>query len=199
MWNEIQMLDYIRKRLSPQRYQHVLGVRDAAVKLAETYGEDKEKAKLAALIHDCAKNMSDEDILSLVKSTGYTPDWIEEVAPQLLHGMAGAIIAKQEMGIEDSLILDAITYHTTGRRCMTLLDKIIYIADYIEPSRDFPTVEDLRREALVDLDRAMLMSLENTIKYVVNKGQLLHTNTIDARNSLLLSIGKGSAHNEKEI
>jgi predicted HD superfamily hydrolase involved in NAD metabolism len=196
MWNETQILNYIKERLSSKRCQHVIGVKDTAVKLAQTYGENTENAKLAALIHDCAKNMSDEEILSLVKSVGYSPDWIEQEEPQLLHGMAAAIIAKKDMGIEDGSILDAITFHTTGRTVMTLLDKIIYIADYIEPSRNFPTVEELRREAFTNLDRAMLMSLENTIKYIVDKKQLLHTNTVDARNYLQLTLMKGSANNE---
>lgn len=188
MWKESEIISYIKEKLPGKRFDHVLGVKEAAVRLAEIYGEDKEKAKLAALIHDCAKKMSDTEILKLVEEDGYTPDWIEKESPQLLHGRAAAVIAKKQMGISDNLILDAVTYHTTGKVEMSLLDKIVYIADYIEPGRDFPGVEELRKKAVKNIDKALLMALENTIKYVIEKKQLLHINTIDARNYLLLKL-----------
>lgn len=194
MWKEAQIITYLQDKLSVRRYEHVIGVKDTAVKLARTYGEDEEKALLAALLHDCAKNMVDSELLKLVKDYGYIPDKIEMQSPQLLHGRAAAIIAKNEMGIVDVSICDAVTYHTTGREGMALLEKIIYIADYIEPSRYFPGVEALRKESFTNLDRAMLMSLENTIKYIIDRGQLLHTNTIEARNYFLLEQLGGSSN-----
>ncbi|HCW04152.1 MAG TPA: phosphohydrolase [Clostridium sp.] len=193
MWKESEILNYLQDKLSVKRYKHVLGVRDTAVKLARTYGEDEEKALLAAILHDCAKNMGDLELIKLVKDHGYIPDKIELKAPQLLHGRAAAIVAKNEMGIVDSSICDAVTYHTTGREAMSSLEKIIYLADYIEPCRDFPGVEALRRESFINLDSAMLMSLENTIRYILDKGQLLHTNTIEARNYFLLKTSGGSS------
>ncbi|NLZ49634.1 MAG: HD domain-containing protein [Clostridiales bacterium] len=194
MWKEAEIINYIQDKLSPKRYNHVLGVRDTAVKLARTYGENEEKASLAALLHDCAKNMEDLALIKLVKNNGYIPDKVEMQAPQLLHGRVAAIIAKYEMGIGDSSIYDAVTYHTTGRERMSLLEKIIYIADYIEPSRDFPGVEALREESFINLDKAMLMSLENTIKHIIDRGQLLHPNTVEARNYFLLQLSGGSSN-----
>lgn len=188
MWKESQITAYVRERISEKRFAHVIGVRNTAVKLAEIYGEDREKAMLAGLIHDCAKNMGDEEILNIVKENGHEPDWIELNSPQLLHGMAAAIIAKQVMGVEDGPVLNAITCHTTGKANMTMLEKIIYVADYIEPSRNFPGVDELRKAAFTNMDSAMLLALDNTIRYVLERNQLLHTNTIDARNYILMKV-----------
>lgn len=182
MWSEEKIKDFIREKLEPDRFNHVLGVGDSAAKLAKHYNESIEKAVLAALIHDCAKNMGDEEILNIVESNGYAVDWVSKRNPQLLHGLAGAIIGKNEMGVENAEIFDAVRYHTTGRKNMGLLEKIIYLADYIELGRSFPGVEELRRLAFEDIDKAVLSSLDNTIKYVISRGQLLHTDTIDARN-----------------
>lgn len=185
MWREEEIEDYIRKRLEEDRFHHVLGVRDTAISLAEHYDCELEKAKFAALIHDCAKNMTDKEILDTIKSEGYDIDWVSERNPQLLHGLAGAIIGKNIMSVSDEDIFNSVKYHTTGRKKMSLLEKIIYLADYIEPGRKFPGVEDLRRLAFEDIDKALLSSLDNTIKYVISRGQLLHTDTIDARNYLI--------------
>ncbi|MDP4087657.1 MAG: bis(5'-nucleosyl)-tetraphosphatase (symmetrical) YqeK [Bacillota bacterium] len=193
MWKESMITKFVRERLSEKRFAHTIGVRNTAVKLAEIYGEDRERAMLAGLIHDCAKNMGDEEILSLVKESGYEPDWIEENSPQLLHGRAAAVIALREMGLEDEAVLNAVIYHTTGRTDMTTLEKIVYVADYIEPSRNFPGVDELRKAAFTNIDGAMLMALENTIRYVLEKHELLHTDTIDARNHMLIVMGGKSS------
>lgn len=194
MWKEAQIIDYLQEKLSVKRYEHVLGVRDTAIQLARTYGEDEEKASLAALLHDCAKNMTDLELIKLVKDNGYIPDKIEMQAPQLLHGRAAALLAKEQMAIEDITVFDAVTYHTTGREGMSLLEKIIYLADYIEPSRSFPGVEVIRKESFINIDMAMLMSLEKTIKYIIDRGQLLHPNTVEARNYFLLRILEGRSN-----
>lgn len=185
MWSEEQIKNYLKQNLRTKRYEHVLGVRDTAIKLAEHYKEDTEKARFAALIHDCAKNMSDDQIISIVKKHKIEIDDISKISPQLLHGTVAAIMAKEDMGIKDEDVLNAVTYHTTGRKNMSLLEKIIYIADYIEPSRNFQGVEDLRKAAFEDLDKALLKAFDNTIKFVVERGQLLHINTIEGRNHLL--------------
>lgn len=185
MWKEKEIEAYLRKRLEADRFQHVLGVRETAINLAKHYNGEVEKAKIAALIHDCAKNMTDREMLEIVKSEGYGVDWVCEHSPQLLHGLAGAIIGKNIMLINDEDIFAAVRYHTTGRKNMSLLEKVIYLADYIEAGRNFPGVEDLRRLAFEDIDKAILSSLDSTIGYVISKGQLLHTDTIDARNYLI--------------
>ena len=110
--------------------------------------------------------------------------------PSILHGLVGSIIAREVMGIKDEDILSAIRYHTTGRKNMSILEKIIYIADYIEPLRKFNGVEELRSLSKMNLDEAVIQSLENTIKYVISQNGLLHTDTIDARNYLLIKCGR---------
>lgn len=188
MWKEVQITNYIKERLSEKRYLHVIGVRDTAAKLAEIYGENKEKAIIAALIHDCAKNVKGDELLRVVRENGYTPDWVEEASPQLLHGRAAGYIAMREMGIEDEAVFNAVTYHTTGRSNMSMLEKIIYVADYIEPARNFPGVEELRKVTYTSIDKGVLVALESTIKHVLDKEQLLHNNTIEARNYMLLEL-----------
>lgn len=190
MWSEEKIKEYLKEKLPKERYNHVLGVVDTAEKLAKIYGEDVFKARVAALIHDCAKFDSKEEIVDLVKKSAYIISEEEEASPQILHGLAGAIIAKELMGIEDKAILDAARYHTTGKANMTVLEKIIYIADYIEPSRDFPRVDELREAAFSDLDKALSMSFDNTIKFVIDRGQILHKDTIEARNYLIMTKGK---------
>ncbi|MDD3223827.1 MAG: bis(5'-nucleosyl)-tetraphosphatase (symmetrical) YqeK [Clostridium sp.] len=185
MWNEEKMNEYLKKNLEEERYIHSIGVMNTAVKMAKLYGCDDKKAKIAGLIHDCAKQMDKDKILELCKSNGYSIDYVEEKNPGIMHGAAGAIIAKKVMGVTDSSILSAIEYHTTGKKEMTLLQKIIYLADYIEPSRDFDGVEKLREEAFKDLNKAVLMGFDSTIKLVIEKGGLIHQNTIDARNYII--------------
>ncbi|MCM0648943.1 bis(5'-nucleosyl)-tetraphosphatase (symmetrical) YqeK [Clostridium swellfunianum] len=186
MWNEDKILEYLKENLNKQRYEHSLRVRDTSVELAEHYKADRDKAYLAGLVHDCAKNMEDEKIINIIAKNGYNIEGIYKRTPNLMHGLAGALVAKTIMGIEDEEVLSSIAFHTTGNKIMTLLDKIIYIADYIEPMRNFPGVEELRKLAYENLDEALLLSFDNTIKYVISRGQLLHLDTIEARNSILV-------------
>jgi predicted HD superfamily hydrolase involved in NAD metabolism len=185
MWDEEQIEQYLKANLKPKRYQHSLGVRDTAGKLANRYGADEKKARLAGLIHDCAKCMSDSDLISIANENGINIDEVLEETPNLLHGVVACVIAKDKMEINDTDILSAVAYHTTGRPNMTILEKIIYLADYIEPMRDFPGVDDIRQEAEKSLDKALLHSFNSTIRHVLNKGQLLHLNTIKGRNYLI--------------
>jgi predicted HD superfamily hydrolase involved in NAD metabolism len=160
-------------------------VRDTAVKMAKIYGADIDKARTAGLVHDCAKYMSNEEILDIASKNNINVDEVAKANPQLLHGSIASVIARNDMGIYDEEILDAIKYHTTGKKNMNLLEKIIYISDYIEPLRDFPGVEDLRKKALVNLDDALLDAFNNTIEVVISRNQLLHMNTIEGRNYLI--------------
>jgi predicted HD superfamily hydrolase involved in NAD metabolism len=186
MWNEEEIKAYVKDRLSEKRFNHVLGVCDTAVKMAECYGGSKKDANLAALLHDIAKKMSDEELIKLVSSKGYKLNSVEKNSPQLLHALAGAIIGRDEIGIDNEDVLNSVRYHTTGRENMSLLEKIIYISDYIEPSRNFPGVDELRKLSFENIDKALLLALENSIKYVIKKGELLHIDTIKARNFLII-------------
>lgn len=191
MWNEEMIMNYLEKNLKKSRYRHVLGVVETSEKLAKIYGADVDKARYAALIHDLAKEKSDDELLKIARENGYEICHEEMKAPQLLHGIVAAIIAKNQMDIEDTEILGAACFHTTGKANMTLLEKIVYIADYIEPNRNFPEVENLREITFENLDKGVLEGFENTIKFVIDRKEILHLKTVEARNYLLEEVIKG--------
>ena len=180
-----QMTIKLRKSLEPRRFEHSLGVMDTAVKLAECYGADTEKARIAGLLHDCAKNHSKAELYELCEKYNIHLDDIAQREAGLLHGFVGAYLLKDEYDIEDAEIFDAVYYHTIGKPDMPLLTKIIFIADCIEPMRMAPWVDEIRQEVYTDIDRALIIQLDNTIRSVLKKGTLLHTNTIDTRNFYL--------------
>lgn len=182
---ETEICEKLKDMMDEERYVHSLGVRDYAVMLAERYGADVDKARLAGLLHDCAKGLPRQEMISKVLEAKIELGPEEFRNEALLHGPAGAVIARQVFGVEDPEILSAIECHTTGKRDMALLDKIIYLADYIEPNRDFPGVEDLRQAAMDDLDKAVLMALRRTIKYVLDTDRFLHPRTVEAWNDML--------------
>lgn len=185
MWNEIEIDRYLKDNLKQSRYEHSLSVSDTAVKLAQHYNGNICKAKLAGLIHDCAKNMREEELLKIAHKCGVVIDRVCESEPELLHGLCSAYIAKNVMKIYDEEVLQSVICHTTGKKNMSLLEKIIYVADYIEPLRDFEGVEELRKAAYEDIDKALLLAFNNTINYVIVCGGLIHLNTIEARNYLI--------------
>lgn len=187
---DIQKIHYIlRNSIGEKRYGHSVGVMETAKELSAIYGCDAKKAEIAGLLHDCGRIEDDRVLLKLAMDSDIILDDITKNNPKLIHGYLGAEIAKNEYGIEDKEILDAIKYHTTGRPRMSLLEKIIYIADYIEPGREFPEVEDVRKLAYINLDESLLAAMDNTIRYIIENGWLLHNNTVMARNQLILEIG----------
>lgn len=164
-------LEYIRDNLDgvlkKSRFQHSIGVEEVACDLAAIYGYDVEKAGLAGLLHDCAKNLSDQELLDNCKENNIAVSEIEERFPYLLHGKVGAVLAESKYEVKDEEILNSIRYHTTGRPNMTLLDKIIFAADYIEPYRKpLPRIEDIRWTAYTDLDYAVTMIYDNILSYL---------------------------------
>jgi predicted HD superfamily hydrolase involved in NAD metabolism len=181
-------IDKLRSRLSPKRFQHSQGVSQTAEKLAERYGADPGKALLAGILHDCAREIPSNNLLHTAQAFGIVVSDIERLEPVLLHARLGARIAQTEYGINDPEILQAITLHTTGGPEMSLLDKIIFLADYIEPGRDFPGVDKLRSVAELDLDRAVIAAYDQTIRYLVSQQGLMHPATIEGRNALLIKM-----------
>lgn len=169
--------------LKHRRIPHVLGTEQEAIRLAQRYGADVEKARRAALLHDCTKKLDMDGQLALCRRYGIRLDELEQKALKLLHARTGAAIARDVFGV-DGDIYSAIRWHTTGRAGMTLLEKIMYLADYIEPSRDFPGVEELRRVCYEDLDRGLLMGLEMTIEEMRGMGNPIHHATMEARDFL---------------
>lgn len=177
----------LSQSLSEKRYRHSLGVAEEAVRLAEHYGEDPQRAYLAGLVHDCAKEIGGEEAIRLLKEDfGITPDAMSVQMPRLLHGVLGACMAQSRFGIYDAEILDAIRYHTTGKANMGLLAKIIYIADYIEPGRTYRDVDLLREITYRDIDEAILFGIDFTIRDLVDKGRTIHPDTVHCRNDLLV-------------
>lgn len=172
-------LSYLRHRRIP----HVLGTEQEAVRLAERYGADVEKARTAALLHDCTKKLEMEEQLALCRQYGLHLDELEQKTLKLLHAKTGAAVARDVFGV-DGEIYSAIWWHTTGHAHMTLLEKVLYLADYIEPNRDFPGVDQLRRACYEELDKGLLMGLEMTIGEMEAMGSPVHCATVEARDAL---------------
>lgn len=176
----------LKKRLSEKRYVHSKGVSQLAEKLAKAYGADPDKARLAGLVHDCAKELSLPDMQALVKGKGLALDDYMMGSRALLHGPAGSVLAEKAYGITDKDILSGVYYHTTGCPDMTLMEKIIFLADYIEPSRDFPGVDHLRKTAFKDLDAALIEAYDDTLRHLLDQHQYVYTLTLAGRNDLIL-------------
>lgn len=168
-------------KLNPSRYEHTLSVSYTAMVLAMRYSCSLEKAELAGLLHDCAKHYSDESIIRKCEKRQIPLTEDELKAPAVLHAKYGAWVAEHKYGIDDPEILGAVRYHTTGKADMSLLEKIIFVADYIEPRRDkaanLPTVRPL---AFSDLDACMYIILKDTLEYLEEKGSYIDTMTIQA-------------------
>lgn len=164
----------LRHHLDKARYEHTLGVMYTAAALAMVYRTDINKALLAGLLHDCAKCIPGEKKIRLSEKYGLSVNQAEKMNPGLLHSKLGAYLAKSKYGVKDQEVLDAICYHTTGRPQMTLLDKIIYIADYIEPNRyQAPNLEEARRMAFVDIDACLYMILKDSLAYLETKNEAI--------------------------
>ncbi|WP_297282414.1 bis(5'-nucleosyl)-tetraphosphatase (symmetrical) YqeK [uncultured Agathobaculum sp.] len=179
-----EMRQGILARLHGYRYEHTLGCERAARKLAERFGGDPEKAGVAAILHDITKHLSPQEQLNLCEKYGIIPCTVEKSEPKMLHGKTAAAIAREEYDMPED-ICDAIACHTTGKYGMTLLDKILYLADYIEDTRDFPGVEKARELARKSIDRALLYCYDQTLTELVQRGKLIHSDTIAAYNDMI--------------
>ncbi len=159
----------MEKSLDSRRFEHTMGVEYTAAALAMRYGASIENAQLAGLLHDCAKCLSDEKRLAICEKHNISVNDIERRNPSLLHAKVGSFLAMDEYHVEDLEVINAILNHTTGRPGMSLLEKIIFIADYIEPNRkQAPNLEEIRKMAFVDLDKALLCILRDTLVYLEN-------------------------------
>lgn len=165
--------------LKPKRMPHVLGTEQEAVFLAKKYGADVESAGVAALLHDCTKKLSMEEQLAMCAHYGIELDDLEQKALKLLHAKTGAAVARDVFGVSDE-VYEAIFYHTTGKADMTILQKVIYLADYIEPSRVFPGVDALREAVHQDINEGLALALADGIEELQNMGNPVHHNTREA-------------------
>lgn len=186
--DEDEILSFVKERLLPSRLSHTLGVRDTAEVLAKRFNADSGSARIAALLHDCTKNLSLNEMLKLCEKYDIITDELQRRQETLLHGITAEAVAFFEVGICDENILEAIRFHTTGRHGMSRLLKIIYLADCIEPSRNYPGVDELREISRTSLDAACLASIDKTIKFLISKRAEVHTDTLEARNSLIRGV-----------
>ncbi|MDF2985169.1 MAG: putative superfamily hydrolase of metabolism [Eubacterium sp.] len=185
-----QMDQLLKQSLKPGRYIHSVNTMKEAVALADIYGEDKDMAAIAGLLHDCAKDLQEQETLDYCRNHGIVLNEVEEKQVFLMHGAVGAIIAKEKYGVENETILNAIKYHTTGYSQMSMMDKIIFLADYIEPGRTHSEVDNARKLACENIDRALISSFDSIIRYVIHQKGLIHPYTIEARNKILMLISE---------
>lgn len=165
------------------RLNHVVGCSDTAVELARIYGADETAARRAGILHDITKALNEEEQLHLCEKYDIILNQLERENPKLLHAKTGATIAREIFGESDA-VYHAIYWHTTGRKNMSMLEKNIYLADYIEPNRDFPGVQELRRLAYENIDKALLMGLRMSVEQLTKRGMEIDPNSLAALQSL---------------
>lgn len=174
---------YNEKNLSEKRLKHTEGVVETAIKLAEINGEDTQKAELAALFHDMFKCVKTDALNVYVRELKLDKKYLDN--SNLAHGKVAALIMKKDYDITDEDIINAVSFHTTGRSGMSMLERIIYIADAVEPNRKYPGVEEIRNMAFKDINKACLMSMERTVSYVNENGDYLDQDTLEARDYMV--------------
>lgn len=181
-----ELMQKVQMQMSERRFQHVLGVEEAAVALAAKYGCSQEKASIAALVHDYAKERPDEEFQLIIERDGYNQELLD-YGNAIWHGLIGADMVQRELDIEDEDILNAVRLHTTGAAEMSLLTKVIYVADYIEPNRKFPGVQEAREIALISLDDAVAYETKHTLLHLVEQEQKIYPKTIETYNQWVVN------------
>ena len=177
----IELQADMNKKLKTKRYNHSVGVMYTAANLAMRYDVPIVKASIAGILHDCAKEMSNGELIKYCKKRGIPLSEDELTNPALIHSKAGAYMAKDRYNIDDEDIINAISFHTTGRPDMTRLEQIIYIADYIEPNRKMiPGLDIIRKNVYIDIDNTCGMILENTINYLREEGKHIDKVSLEA-------------------
>lgn len=176
------ILKKLETMLTPKRFAHSVGASETAERLAKKYGADSEKAKIAGLVHDCAKNIPKEEMVEMCERLGVVLDEETKNQLSLVHADLGAKLCQTEFGITDPEIISAVKYHTLGKPGMTLVEKIVFLSDAIEPTRtDHVGLTELRELAEIDLDEAVVYSANLTIDFVQGKGCSLHSQTYKTR------------------
>lgn len=182
-----QILHWLEQNVPPARLQHIIGVEETAIALADRHGADLCKAQLAALLHDAAKFFPPQRLLEMAQRDGLDIDPVRAAHPHLLHADVGAIVARDEFGIENPEILDSIRNHTLGQPEMSVLSCVVFIADAIEPGRgDAPKLEQLRQICWNDLYQGVRHTCDFSLGHLVRKGRPIHPRTVDTRNWALM-------------
>ncbi len=180
--------EILKNRLTEKRYIHSLNVAESARKLAKLYGYDEDIAYTAGLIHDCCKDTPAGLQLSYMLENCVELSEYEIDVAKLYHSICGSVFIKKEFGIDNQDIINAVRYHTTGRKNMSLLEKIIFIADFISDERDYNGVEIMREKAVRSLEEAIVEGLSFTIKDLIDQGRIIHPDTIDAYNDAMRNL-----------
>jgi predicted HD superfamily hydrolase involved in NAD metabolism len=187
MKNRNDMMEQVKSQMPAKRWAHTVGVMESSVILAERFGGDREKAELAALLHDYCKYWPVDKQREALVANGAEEDLLD-YDKSLWHGPAAAAILPEIIGVTDLEVLDAVRWHTSGRAGMTILDKIVCLADYIEPGRDFPGVNKIRELAEHSLEQALLAGFDSTISFLLQQGQRIYPLTIVSRNALIAEL-----------
>lgn len=175
-----------REKLSPYRFEHTLCVVDTARELAQKYGADTRKANIAAFLHDVMKDATQLEQLNVIEKSGIILTCVDTINPPIWHSIAGAAYLREELGITDEDVYNAVYYHTTGRAGMSVLEKVIYVADYTSADRSYKDVDEMRRLAGESLEDAMLFALEFCITKLAKARQVIHPNGVACYNELLM-------------
>ena len=178
--------EILKKRLTPKRYNHSLCVADEAVRLAQKYGGDFDKAYLCGLLHDITKNASADEHLKIFSEFGIMLNDIEKNAEKLWHAISGAAYIKHILGIDAENIITAVRYHTTARQDMTHLEKLLYLADFTSRDRDYDDIDIMRAKVEISMEAALSYALSYTINDLVSRGKPLHLDTVKAYNQYAL-------------
>ncbi len=181
------LLGRVRAQMHEKRYQHTLGVAESARRLADLHGADPDKAELAGYLHDYCKCWPVEKMREILIRHDM-PTELLNGEKELWHAFAGAIVIQTELGVTDPDVLQAVRYHTTGRAGMTLLEKVVCVADYIEPNRNFPGVEEIRALAQQNLDKALAAALGGTIRFLIEQRKTVYPLTLTAYNDLVSNL-----------
>ncbi|MWC27549.1 bis(5'-nucleosyl)-tetraphosphatase (symmetrical) YqeK [Paenibacillus sp. MMS18-CY102] len=178
------IIESVKAQMPERRWLHVQGVMETSIILAQRFGADAERAELAAILHDVAKYWPTERMARIIADE-QLPQELLEYDKELWHAPVGAFVAERDYGITDAEVLDAIRYHTSGRVGMTLLEKIVCLADYMEPGRDFPGVDKIRQEAEHSVEKALLAGFDSTISFLLEKEKRIFPLTVAARNAMI--------------
>ncbi|OEH93675.1 bis(5'-nucleosyl)-tetraphosphatase (symmetrical) YqeK [Bacillus solimangrovi] len=185
-------LEIVKEQLTEHRYEHTLGVAQTSIELAERYDANVKKAELAAIFHDYAKFRPKEEMKQIIIEQQMPQDLLEH-GTELWHAPVGAYLVENEVGITDQNVLQAIRFHTSGHEHMTILDKVVFLADYIEPGRKFPGVEEVRELARKDINKAIVLCLQNTMIFLLKKRVTIYPDTLNTYNTLLKQMKKGGS------
>ena len=177
----------IKPMMSDKRYNHCVNVAKEAVHLAKKYGADEEKAAIAGMLHDITKEMDKEEQLQIILDSGIILDNVQKSAPKLWHGLTGSLYIKKNLGIDDEDILNAIRYHTTGRAGMSLLEKIIFVADFTSEERTYKGVETMRKKSRKSLEEAMIFGFKFTFTDLSERELAIHPDEVYCYNEIVLN------------